>query len=97
MYYLPDLQQAKNFTAQFLRMGRLFDVLNRITFLFGVTPRIGQVHLTKCASADFTLNNERFAQLPERFILYRALCRNTGAATATEKRGKRLKTRNSKS
>lgn len=86
----PDLQQAKNFTAQFLRMSRLFDVLNRVTFLFGVTPRVGQVHLTKRAGADLTLDDERFAQLPERFILYRALCRNTGAA-ATEKK---TKTRN---
>lgn len=69
-------------------MGCLFDVLNRVTFLFDVTSRVRQVYLTKSAGADFALDDERFAQLPERFILYRALCRNTraAAAAATEKK-----------
>lgn len=49
-----------------------------VPFLLGVASRVRQIHLAESAGSDFSLNDKRFAQFPERLVFRSpAVCRNT--------------------
>lgn len=57
-------------------MRRLLDVLDGVPLLLGVAPRICQIHLAERARTNFALNDKRLAQLPERLVFHRDLCKH---------------------